>query len=227
MIISHDHKFIFLKTRKTASTSIDMALSKYCGPGDVITYMNKADEALKRELGHKPAQNFMIPPRWWTGRDAIRFVLQRRRPRYTEHMTASSLKRRIDRSIWRGYFKFCVERNPFDKAVSLYYWRTRTEKPKPSLVEFLRGIEESSLSNAHIYSDNGRLVVDHIVRYERLDEELESVRSTLGIGPLDLPRAKGGFRKRGTDYRQLVTGEARSIVERVCWREMKILGYEY
>lgn len=94
-------------------------------------------------------------------------------------------------------------------------------------MEFLSGVEESSLSNAHIYSDKGSIVVDRIIRYERLDEELESVRPTLGVGPLELPRAKGGFREHGTDYRQLVTGEARSIVERVCWREIKILGYEY
>ncbi|MEL6382956.1 MAG: chondroitin 4-O-sulfotransferase, partial [Cyanobacteria bacterium J06626_18] len=32
MIISHEYKFIFLKTRKTAGTSIEIALSKFCGP---------------------------------------------------------------------------------------------------------------------------------------------------------------------------------------------------
>jgi hypothetical protein len=36
MIISHEHKFIFVKTRKTAGTSIEIALSKFCGPDDVI-----------------------------------------------------------------------------------------------------------------------------------------------------------------------------------------------
>jgi len=37
MIISHKHKFIYIKCRKTAGTSIEMSLSKLCGPQDIIT----------------------------------------------------------------------------------------------------------------------------------------------------------------------------------------------
>ena len=37
MIISHTHKFIFIKTVKTAGTSIEGFLSQHCGPEDVLT----------------------------------------------------------------------------------------------------------------------------------------------------------------------------------------------
>src|SRR6267142_1926583 len=37
MIISHQHKFIFIKTQKTAGTSIEVFLSQQCGPGDIVT----------------------------------------------------------------------------------------------------------------------------------------------------------------------------------------------
>jgi hypothetical protein len=33
MIVSHEHKFIFLKTKKTAGTSIELALSALCESG--------------------------------------------------------------------------------------------------------------------------------------------------------------------------------------------------
>ena len=37
MIVSHKHKFIFFKTRKTAGSSIQVALAKHCGEDDIIT----------------------------------------------------------------------------------------------------------------------------------------------------------------------------------------------
>ncbi|PYL93687.1 MAG: hypothetical protein DMF14_00320 [Verrucomicrobia bacterium] len=37
MIISHKHKFIFIKTVKTAGTSLEVFLSQHCGPDDVLT----------------------------------------------------------------------------------------------------------------------------------------------------------------------------------------------
>ena len=37
MIASFSCRFIFLKTRKTAGTSVELALSPACGPEDIVT----------------------------------------------------------------------------------------------------------------------------------------------------------------------------------------------
>ena len=40
MIISHTHKFIFIKSLKTAGTSIETALSNHCSGNDVVIPIN-------------------------------------------------------------------------------------------------------------------------------------------------------------------------------------------
>lgn len=37
MIISHKHNFIFIKTAKTAGSSIEAYLSPFCGESDIVT----------------------------------------------------------------------------------------------------------------------------------------------------------------------------------------------
>lgn len=41
MIASYKCNFIFIKTRKTAGTSVELALGEHCGPDDIITPIGK------------------------------------------------------------------------------------------------------------------------------------------------------------------------------------------
>ena len=58
MIYSELHNFLFLKGRKVAGTSFEVALSKICGPDDVITPITPIDEQQRIDLGYRHAQNF-------------------------------------------------------------------------------------------------------------------------------------------------------------------------
>lgn len=62
MIVSHKYKFVFIKTAKTAGTSTEIALSKFCGPDDIITpLMTSEDEELRKLMGGRAPQHYLPP----------------------------------------------------------------------------------------------------------------------------------------------------------------------
>jgi hypothetical protein len=234
MIISHRHKFIFLRTRKTAGTSIEIALSRFCGDEDVITPI-PVDEALRQELSGRGPQNFRVLLEEYTPEERARLErlfagmpkrLNKKRVRYYNHMTTEQVRALIGTTIWDEYFKFCFERNPWDRAISNYFWLTRKHDPRPSLLEFLRS--DKGLSNFEIYSIDGEIAVDHVGLYEDMDSELERIAELLNLPEeITLPRAKGAVREDRRHYRDVMGHEERSIVERVCAREIAHFGYSF
>jgi hypothetical protein len=67
-----EHKFIFIKTKKTAGTAIEVALSELCGPLDVITSYREGSEEQRRGRGPQnyPIEHPLKParPLWRTAR---------------------------------------------------------------------------------------------------------------------------------------------------------------
>jgi hypothetical protein len=225
MIISHKHRFIFVKTTKTAGTSVELALSRICGPDDVITPVAPADEAARREMGGRPAQNFLVPFGAYRGADWWHLIAGNGRREYRNHTTAETIRRYVGHAVWTSYFKFSIERDPFDKAISRYYWST--QPPRPPLSEFLRTTRESHLSNWRIYAIDDRVAVDFVVRYERLAEDLSTVATRLGLPEIALPRAKAGHRESRAHYSSLLDADARARIELVCAREIAEFGYRW
>jgi hypothetical protein len=229
VIVSHRHRLIFLKTRKTAGTSIEIGLSKFCGPADIITRDTAADQALRDALGYPGPQNeYGIGFADYRLGDWRRLLLRRQRARFKNHMPAERVRVLVGATVWRDYYKVCVERNPWDKAVSLYYWRTRDQSPRPTLLSFLQSVAPHALSNYRIYAATDGVLVDHVIRYEQLAGELETLRERLGLPePIELPRAKAAHRPPAAHYSTLVGAAERAIVDRVCAREIALFGYRF
>jgi hypothetical protein len=226
MIVSHAHRFIFLKTKKTAGTSTELALSAFCGPEDIIPPLRK-HEGLRRGDGPRNWQR-TGPTRFW--RQLVDVKLLGKRPHridFHPHMSARDLRSALGRARWNAYFKFVVERNPWDRQVS--YWeftRGKMNMPDMSLRDSLE-LPRSRLKNPKNYMIDGALVVDHVVRYEHLDTDLAQVMCHLGLSDkLDLPRANGAYRKSG-DYRAHYDLEARNWVAEAYKTEIDLFGYRF
>ncbi len=213
MIASHAHRFVFLKTRKTAGTSIEIALSKVCGPDDVITLISPEDEQLRVAAGGRGPQNFEAPPL---------------RRRAFNHMSARLARDALAPDVWGSYYKFAIERNPWDAVVSLYYWKYKDLPELPSFEQYVaeEWIEQLA-NNSRMYRIRGRLVVDRVLRYENLATELDEVWARLDLpGSPDLPRAKGNARPAG-HYRELYTDESRARVAAVFADAIEAFGYTF
>lgn len=233
MILSHKYKFIFLKTSKTAGTSIEISLSCFCGQEDIVTLVSLDDEILRREVGGYPGQYYPLPKIKYSPSDWYKYITRaKEKPYFYNHIPARKLKRRLAPDIWNNYFKFCVVRNPWDRLISQYYWRFRDipEEKRPSVDKFLESSHVRSLQRKgyKLYTTRGKMAVDYICRYENLEKDLEAVREKIGLPePLTLPRAKSGHRKEKRHYQDFFNEKQRDRVAEIFADEIKLMGYSY
>jgi hypothetical protein len=232
MIVSHQHRFVFIKTRKTAGTSIEIALAEHCGPADIITPIDEVDEQIRRELGHRGPQNFEVrrPASGLGG--LISRLFGRNVVRHYNHAPASLIRARIGPQSYDSYRKFCVVRNPWDRAVSLYFWRknrpgSENLDKEMSFAEFVRDTPADVLSDAHIFTIDGAAAVDRFVRYENLAEDLTTALAELGLPAIDLPWAKSGTRETKDHYSWIFDDESEARIRELCAWEIDNLGYEF
>ncbi len=227
MIVSHRHKFIFIKTKKTAGTSLEIALSQICGEEDIITPIVPETRGELEAMGFKGPQNCRLSPLQYTAKD-WRKRLKGKRPAFRDHLSAAYIKKVFGEGVWNRYFKFTIERNPYDKAISRYYWSTRDMVPRPTMEEHLDTRSLGAISNWSLYSIDDEIAVDYVMRFESLAESRSHVEERLGLTtPLRMPKAKSGFRKNHQHYSRVISPQARRRIEAVCAKELAAFGYKW
>lgn len=207
MIISHSKKFIFLRTKKTASASIQSYFLKYLDKNDFATRMdglnisglndsNVANGPSHVTISHAIAQNYPI--------------------------TKERLK---------DYFVFCFERNPWRKCISHYhYHKELAENPKALWAKdmtFEKYIKTKNFPiDKYLYTIGSEMIANHVAEYENINEEMQFICDKIGIPftGLDIHLHKGKKVKKLDDY---YTSELKEIVRSSFQWEIQELGYEY
>lgn len=197
-LVSHQHAFIYLKTKKTGGTSVEMALEPLCTPPG--TEVRHYGPALVSEFGIRGARGGKFSSVDKTG--------------WHSHMSAQKVAWKLGPRAWSRYLKIASLRNPFDKAVS-YYWYAAAKRGRPNggSVEdfraFMRELDASGYFRSrkdadwrvtHIF---GRPIIDQYLRLEHLEDDLATLFSRLGMDGMTVtvPKVKTGSRK--TDPRDV------------------------
>ena len=201
MIISHQHRLIFIKNVKTAGTSIEVYLSEHCGPGDIVT------PVLPPEPGHRP----------------------RNHDGFYNHMPAHEIRASLPRAAWDDYFRFTVERNPWDKTLSHFHMARERLGRDMSFDAYLDAGLAPVTRALYIDPRSGEMLVHRVLRFERLDQELGDVFAQQGVpwsGRLDV-HAKASTRTDRRPYREVYTPAQRARVAALFAWEIEQFGYEY
>lgn len=211
MIISHRHKFIFIKNRKVAGTSVELALQAICGENDILTpdHIHTTEHdvlkpyAKNYEGRFNPIGEIFQSPGPYTTARVVRDFWKR--PKFYNHIRASSVRARIPREIWDSYYKFTFERNPWDKALSFYYWFGRN-KALPSFNDFIQNhrnfgtIDQTLPTDWTRYTLQDTVIVDDVFDYNNIEQNLKkALRNAFvpaeQIEGISLSNQKGSLRQ--------------------------------
>ncbi|SPD76465.1 conserved hypothetical protein [uncultured Desulfobacterium sp.] len=228
MIISYKYKFIFIKTQKTAGTSIEVYLSKHCGKNDILTPINP-HVAPHLARNYKAIWNpfpEIVENKGLRLKSTLKKVLKQNK--FYNHIPARTIKNRISKKTWNDYFKFCVERNPWDKTLSHYYYINAKSGKNITFDQYLDG--GKFCLNYPKYTDpNFNLMVNKVIEYGSLNVELTRIFKKLGVpfgGTLSV-RAKSEYRKDRRPYQQIITKKQRQIIEKAFAKEIEMHGYKF
>lgn len=216
MIVSHRHRFIFLRTEKTGGTSLTRALWPLMGPEDRRTYGPR--------------------PRWAKFSPIHHGALQRYAPDLFglhAHATAAQIRRVLGPAVFDGYTKFTIERNPWDRQVSLYThreWkkgRGNAEFDRDMRSAFYRMTEYCRLDNWSIYTIDGEIVADRVLRFETLAADVAELLAALGIEEeIELPRMRQ-YDPSKPHYSTFYSPWTRDLVARWYANEIRAFGYAF
>lgn len=216
MRISHQHRFVFLANPRTGSTTVRKILDDYSDVRSV----------------HITEKSEDFP--------------------FYDHISAAELKAIFEAKGWEWtrYRKFCMVRNPFDRVVSLYHLHQEIMRqkvkgknlpqkmlryikrmliPLSSFQDYVMHIDpEARLSKslrAFICDKNGECLVEDVLMYENMKDELPKYLDRYGINICNgqIPHMNASISR--TSYRDYYNDYTRKRVELLYDYEINRFGY--
>jgi len=206
VIISHKYKFIFIKPEKTAGSSLEIALSKYCDQNDIITTIG--EEYIRKKHGYLGPRNYYSNNIDYVNFSKIlkhntksfiktfkiikKFIDYKNEPYFKtfyknifyEHINASNIKANVSSKIWDNYFKFTIIRNPVDQFLSYYFHINNSlELIKQNPINYFIDAKAASFfrrtKNKYFINDN--IIIDKFINFSQFKSDINFIGKKLMI----------------------------------------------
>ena len=154
---------------------------------------------------------------------------------WVAHMGALRVRRKLGLSVWRQYAKIAVVRNPYDRMVSMFWWRL-SNNDRVTLADAPFDSVKSAFGNWLVQTDAGkntgklcigpRYCLNYVLYFERLDAEVSALFQILGVQQPELPRYKSGARLRSEPWSEYYCVTTDRIIKRQSGFELAFFGYD-
>ncbi|NEN22748.1 sulfotransferase family protein [Cryomorpha ignava] len=211
MLYSKEKSFLFIHIPKTAGTSIRSVLAPYSGKSGVLNYIG-------RRLEKYPVFCFK------TGLSIKRT--------YDSHTTYERLENILPQAELNRIFKFCVVRNPYDRAYSFYlhvlshpthnlYKLIESYGSFGGMLQNLEVVGEPT-QKSYIINLQADISVDFIGKFESLNDDFNAVCKKLGI-PYELPKKNT---RKHKDYRDAYDEQNWKYIAEYYSEDFDAFGYD-
>jgi hypothetical protein len=242
VIASFKHSFIFIKTMKTASTSVEFALSSICGTDDIVSPTGATEDVarwqtlavLPRNFSHDRAYELRYLDAVMQGDTALtRHLLSPESaspPHCYPHMTAGVIKNWVGEDFWQRAVKITTERHPYEKVVSLASFVSASKRGSAGrsfdqIVESIISDEMKKLSG-RFYILEGRVIADEFIRVEHLHDDFARVLDRLGLPPIPLPQRRIDIRRDKRPARDILSADQKRRIQKRMAQQFELFGWE-
>jgi hypothetical protein len=199
MIYLANHRLLFVKPRKTAGTSVEVALSHHAGAEDIVTPMTARGfeaEQERLDLGGQLPRNWAwsrsfeaaylrrlqyfqmtgkIRPRFGRGGDKTFSTLLD--CRYFNHISPTQLWWRAPKKMLRDAHIVTIVRDPYEFVVSLAF-HLKSQSGRELAQEIDRVLQQKAVNEDFYFS---RFKPHFVIRFEHLQHDLAQLDRTFGL----------------------------------------------
>jgi hypothetical protein len=214
-MISHKHKCIFIHISKCAGSTIEKAFG---------TDLNDNTENNNHNL----------------------FGWNHKHKLFLQHATPQELFDYdfIKKDVWDSYFKFIIIRNPYDRAMSDYFWMTKDLKVKDSFENFLNmtgqfekmknkddiseyRADHLKTQKDYFFLNGNKIEYDSVIRFENISDGLDNVSLQLNLPSDFFSRKENVLKKKYKHYSLFYNQKRKELVENNYSSDIDFLEYQF